>query len=114
MILQATIGFGQRAAGVCASSAIALTLQNVTGMILDAVSLGIIFAKISHPRHRGRSVFISECATIARRDGQLKFMFRIADVRCGTPVATCCAALRCARRCVMLVSGRVSIGDVVA
>lgn len=70
---------------MCWSSAIFLTLQNVSGMILDAVCLGIVFAKLSHPKHRGRAVFISECATIARRDGQLKFMCRIADVRCGAP-----------------------------
>ena len=80
--LQATIGFGSRVVGVCTSSAIVLTIQNVTGMILDAVALGIIFAKLSHPKHRGRSILISETATIARRDGQLKFMFRIADCRC--------------------------------
>lgn len=80
--MQATIGFGSRVVGVCISSAIVLTIQNVTGMILDAVSLGIIFAKLSHPKHRGRSILISETATIARRDGQLKFMFRMADCRC--------------------------------
>lgn len=68
--------------GVCGASAVVLTLQNVLGMILDAVSLGVIFAKLSHPKHRGRSIFISECATIARRDGQLKFMIRVADIRC--------------------------------
>jgi hypothetical protein len=84
MSMQATIGFGSRTVGVCIASAIVLTLQNVTGMILDAVTLGIIFAKLSHPKHRGRSVLISETATIARRDGQLKFMFRIADCRCAS------------------------------
>jgi Inward rectifier potassium channel transmembrane domain len=89
MSVQATIGFGARTVGVCISSAIVLTIQNVTGMILDAVSLGIIFAKLSHPKHRGRSVLISETATIAHRDGQLKFMFRIADCRCGS-LSPCC------------------------
>ena len=81
--VQATIGFGSRVVGVCGMSAVVLTLQNVFGMILDAVSLGVVFAKLSHPKHRGRSIFISECATIARRDGQLKFMIRIADIRYG-------------------------------
>ena len=79
---QATIGYGNLAAYPCWTTAFVLTLQNVFGMILDAVYLGIIFAKISHPKHRGRSVMISECAVIARRNGLLKFMFRIADVRC--------------------------------
>jgi hypothetical protein len=80
--VQATIGFGKRVVGVCWASAIILTIQNVFGMILDAICLGIVFAKLSHPRHRGRAIFISDVATINRRDGQLKFIFRIADVRC--------------------------------
>jgi hypothetical protein len=42
---------------------------------------GIIFARISHPKNRARTVFISDCAVIARRDSVLKLMFRIADVR---------------------------------
>ena len=45
------------------------------------VTLGIIFARIAHPKNRARTVFISDCAVVARRDGALRFMFRVADVR---------------------------------
>lgn len=38
--------------------------------------------QFSLPKHRGRSIYVSERATIARRDGQLKFMIRVADIRC--------------------------------
>ncbi len=56
-------------------------MEVIWGQLLDAITLGIIFARIAHPKNRARTVFISDCAVIARRDGALKFMFRIADVR---------------------------------
>ena len=55
--------------------------QCIWAMLLNAVTLGIIFARISHPKQRGRTVFLSDSAVIARRDGILKFMFRVADIR---------------------------------
>ena len=58
-----------------------MALEVIYGQLLDAVTLGIIFARIAHPKNRARTVFISDCAVIARRDGALKFMFRVADVR---------------------------------
>lgn len=30
---------------------------------------------------QGRTIFLSDSAVVARRDGELKFMFRIADIR---------------------------------
>ena len=48
---------------------------------MDAVMIGIIFARISHPKYRGRTIAISDSAVISRRDGVLKLMFRIADFR---------------------------------
>jgi hypothetical protein len=56
-------------------------LQTMLGLIMDAVMIGIIFARISHPKYRGRTIAISDSAVISRRDGVLKFMFRIADFR---------------------------------
>lgn len=38
-------------------------------------------SRISHPKQRSRSIFISDSSIIARRDGILKFMFRVADIR---------------------------------
>ena len=56
-------------------------VQSVLGMIMDAITIGIVFARISHPKQRGRTIAISDSAVVARRDGILKFMFRIADIR---------------------------------
>ena len=39
---------------------------------MESVFLGVVFAKISHPKGRARTVLISEVACIARRDGLLK------------------------------------------
>jgi hypothetical protein len=58
-----------------------VAVEVIWGQLLDAITLGIIFARIAHPKNRARTVFISDCAVIARRDGALKFMFRVADVR---------------------------------
>jgi hypothetical protein len=36
---------------------------------------------VASPKHRAFSIYISDSAVITRRDGILKFMFRVADVR---------------------------------
>lgn len=58
-----------------------IVIQSLVGMIMEAITIGIIFARISRPAQRGRSIFISDKAVISRRDGILKLMFRVADVR---------------------------------
>ncbi|BDA50813.1 probable inward rectifier potassium channel 2 [Coccomyxa sp. Obi] len=78
---QQTIGYGARRPRDCWISAWLVAMEVIWGQLLDAITLGIIFARIAHPKNRARTVFISDCAVIARRDGALKFMFRIADVR---------------------------------
>ena len=56
-------------------------MHQVFGMILNAITVGVIFSRVSFPQQRGRTIAISDSAVIARRDGILKFMFRIADIR---------------------------------
>ena len=63
-----------------------------------------------------RSIYVSEVAVVARRDGVLKFMFRIADVRktqvrpgvirmlcplCVRASCTCHVHMRCVRVCIV-------------
>ena len=74
-------GYGARRPRDCWISAWLVAVEVIWGQLLDAITLGIIFARIAHPKNRARTVFISDCAVIARRDGALKFMFRVADVR---------------------------------
>lgn len=49
-----------------------LAVQCLTQLVLEASCVGLVFARLSHPKSRGRSIFISESAVIARRDGALK------------------------------------------
>ena len=58
-----------------------MAFQSIWAALLNAVTLGIVFARISQPKQRARTIFISDSAVVARRDGILKFMFRIADIR---------------------------------
>lgn len=58
-----------------------ITIQSVWALLLNALVLGIVFARISRPGQRGRTIFLSDSAVVARRDGELKFMFRVADIR---------------------------------
>ncbi len=74
-------GYGVRSPTDCWLSAWIVALQSIWAAILNAVTLGIIFARISQPKQRARTIFISDSAVIARRDGILKFMFRVADIR---------------------------------
>lgn len=76
-----TIGYGNTWPNQCWLSAWTLIVHQVFAMILNAITVGVIFSRVSYPQHRGRTIAISDSAVIARRDGILKFMFRIADIR---------------------------------
>lgn len=64
---QQTIGWGARAPRACVRSAALETSQVVFGQLLTAVCAGVVFARVAHPRRRGRSVFVSESACVARK-----------------------------------------------
>ncbi|KAL4858599.1 G protein-activated inward rectifier potassium channel 4 [Chlorella vulgaris] len=81
IITQMTIGYGNTGPQNCATAAVLITIQTVSDLLLNAVILGLIFAKVASPKHRAFSIYISDSAVITRRDGILKFMFRVADIR---------------------------------
>lgn len=66
-VTQTTIGYGNIAINPCWTGAWLLVLQSLVGMIMDAIVIGIVFARISHPKQRSRTIFISDSACIARR-----------------------------------------------
>ena len=51
-------GYGFRAPNDCWTSAWMVVFQSVWGQLLDAVVLGVIFARISHPKQRARTIFM--------------------------------------------------------
>ncbi|KAJ9515642.1 hypothetical protein QJQ45_021749 [Haematococcus lacustris] len=78
---QMTIGYGTRSPGDCWLTAVSVAAHSLLTVVVDSLIIGIALARVSHPKNRGRTILISDCATIARRDGELKFMFRVADIQ---------------------------------
>ncbi len=65
-------GYGTRAPGDCWITFWLVAVHALVTVVLDSLILGIAFARISHPKNRGRTILISDCAVVARRDGELK------------------------------------------
>jgi len=76
---QQTIGYGYRSPRACPASAALVTCQVVFGQLLTATAAGLVFARLASPHRRARSVFVSEAACVARRDGVLTLTFRVGD-----------------------------------
>ena len=79
---QVTIGYGNvNVAGDCIPGSFLLIIQSLIGIFIDAVMLGLIFAKITRPRHRRRTIIFSKQAVVYEEDGHQYFEVRIADLR---------------------------------
>uniref|UniRef100_A0A1B6C9Q4 Inward rectifier potassium channel C-terminal domain-containing protein n=1 Tax=Clastoptera arizonana TaxID=38151 RepID=A0A1B6C9Q4_9HEMI len=79
---QHTIGYGGRATTEeCPEAVIAMCLQSIWGMMIQAFMVGIIFAKMARPKQRSQTLLFSRNAVICQRDGQLCLMFRVGDMR---------------------------------
>ncbi len=73
----ATIGYGKMVP-VTRAAHLVVTLEAFTGVIVTAVTTGILFAKFSRPTAR---VLFSKVAVITSYDGKPTLMFRIANER---------------------------------
>eukprot|EP00884_Botryococcus_braunii_P021108 jgi/Botrbrau1/7681/Bobra.0159s0123.1 len=81
MVTTQTIGYGNSGPNNCAWAAAVIYIQLMMALILNAMVVGIVFARVAFPQHRGRTIAISNSACILRRDGVLKFTFRLMDMR---------------------------------
>ncbi|NP_001025324.1 ATP-sensitive inward rectifier potassium channel 8 [Danio rerio] len=80
--VQVTIGFGGRMITERCPIAIAfLILQNIIGLIINAVMLGCIFMKTAQSHRRAETLIFSRHAVIAVRNNRLCFMIRVGDLR---------------------------------
>ncbi|XP_055461611.1 ATP-sensitive inward rectifier potassium channel 8 [Psammomys obesus] len=80
--VQVTIGFGGRmVTEECPLAITVLILQNIVGLIINAVMLGCIFMKTAQAHRRAETLIFSRHAVIAVRNGKLCFMFRVGDLR---------------------------------
>eukprot|EP00045_Choanoeca_perplexa_P004958 m.42065 g.42065 ORF g.42065 m.42065 type:complete len:386 (-) comp12852_c0_seq7:51-1208(-) len=93
--LQSTIGFGSKyVLGTCRWGIFVMLLQNITGALLDASLLGLIFARITRPDRRAYTLRCSTRAVVCHRDGQRCLLIRIADLRQKeAPLIACSAKL---------------------
>lgn len=114
---QSTIGYGSKhVQGSCHWGIFLLLLQNITGSLLDAMLMGLIFTRMTRPdrrtytlrcryvqRHCARSwglsyyvvvSLFSSRAVICNRDGQRCLLLRVADMRQKeSPLLACIAKL---------------------
>uniref|UniRef100_A0A3B5LWL7 Potassium inwardly rectifying channel subfamily J member 8 n=1 Tax=Xiphophorus couchianus TaxID=32473 RepID=A0A3B5LWL7_9TELE len=80
--VQVTIGFGGRMITEhCLAAITVLILQNIVGLIINAVMLGCIFMKTAQSNRRAETLIFSRHAVIAVRNNRLCFMIRIGDLR---------------------------------
>ncbi|XP_007885684.1 ATP-sensitive inward rectifier potassium channel 11 [Callorhinchus milii] len=80
--VQVTIGFGGRMiTEECPSAITVLIVQNIVGLVINAIMLGCIFMKTSQAHRRAETLIFSKYAVIAPRDNHLCFMFRVGDLR---------------------------------
>ncbi|XP_055376730.1 G protein-activated inward rectifier potassium channel 3-like, partial [Condylostylus longicornis] len=79
---QHTIGYGNRYMNEkCLEAIFVMCLQCITGVIIQAFMVGIVFAKLSRPKKRAQTLLFSRNAVICHRDGVPCLMFRVADMR---------------------------------
>ena len=56
-------------------------MQSVTGVMVSAFMVGIVFAKLARPKQRAQTILFSRNAVVCLRDGELCLMFRVGDMR---------------------------------
>ena len=79
---QHTIGYGSRSMNTkCPEAVLLLMLQSCTGVFIQSMVTGIIFAKLSRPKGRAHTLMFSKVAVICQRDGEFCLLFRVADMR---------------------------------
>ncbi|XP_020504506.1 potassium inwardly rectifying channel subfamily J member 11, like [Labrus bergylta] len=80
--VQVTIGFGGRmVTEECPLAITVLIVQNILGLIINAVMLGCVFMKTAQANRRAETLIFSKHAVIAPRNGRPTFMFRVGDLR---------------------------------
>ncbi|XP_065580539.1 G protein-activated inward rectifier potassium channel 2-like isoform X2 [Artemia franciscana] len=79
---QHTIGYGFRyPTNECMTSIIILSCQAMTGLLVEAIMVGVFFAKLTRPKNRAQTVRFSKKAVICERNGFLCLVFRIGDIK---------------------------------
>lgn len=79
---QHTIGYGSRLPNEeCPEAIIMVCVQSIFGVMMQAFMVGVVFAKMTRPKHRTQTLLFSKHALVCQRDGEFCLMFRVADMR---------------------------------
>ncbi|KAG7266607.1 hypothetical protein CRUP_031554 [Coryphaenoides rupestris] len=65
----------------CPLAITVLIVQNIAGLIINAVMLGCVFMKTAQANRRAETLIFSRSAVVALRNGRPTFMFRVGDLR---------------------------------
>ena len=58
-----------------------MCVQFMTGVVMQTLMAGVIFAKLARPIKRAATILFSKNAVICMRDGKLCLLFRVGDMR---------------------------------
>lgn len=65
----------------CPEAVLIMCIQSITGVILQAFMVGVVFAKLTRPKQRTNTIMFSRNACICLRDSMLCLLFRVGDMR---------------------------------
>ena len=76
-----TIGYGTRDVFFdnCWEASVLSFLESIVSILLDCISLGIVYSHISSGRRRATSILFSDRAVIQRVHGELYFGFQVVE-----------------------------------
>ncbi|XP_026317472.1 G protein-activated inward rectifier potassium channel 3-like isoform X2 [Hyposmocoma kahamanoa] len=90
---QHTIGYGARTTTEeCPEAIFIMCLQSIVGVMIQAFMVGIVFAKMTRPKHRTQTLLFSKYAVVCQRDSELCLMFRVGDLRKSHIIGACVRA----------------------
>lgn len=79
---QVTIGYGGRSlTSNCPEGVFLLIIQTMFGTFINSALLGLLFAKLGHPKNRGKTIIFSKDAVITLRDGKYCLIYKYVDLR---------------------------------
>jgi potassium inwardly-rectifying channel subfamily J protein 4 len=81
METQQTIGYGLRVINVyCPEAVVTFIFHALVGLTLSSVFTGLFFARFANQGNVGTTLKFSHKALITMRNGELYFVFRVADI----------------------------------
>ncbi|XP_072931738.1 G protein-activated inward rectifier potassium channel 4-like [Epargyreus clarus] len=88
-----TIGYGKRAITLeCPSAMLTMCIESITGKIIQALIIGIVFAKLTRPKNRAQTIMFSKNAIVNQREANLCLIFRVGNTRKARIIGTTVSA----------------------